>query len=338
MKDVKRIIPVITVFLFLFSCKNVDSDRTESKAKELNYNWLKTDTTFALLKDEKVVWQLNYSKKQDKPFFSPLRVNGHDLTLERPTDHPWHRGLWFSWRFINKINYWEEDPESGLSEGRSKIRGVNIVPGQDYSATISIDMEYAPEGGEKVLKEQRTLHISPPNDMGNYIIDWKLDFIAGDSLLVFSTTPPLKHGGVVWGGYAGLGYRGAETLEDPVFTTSTGWKYKRNYTGEAEDANWMDLSANLDTGTNAKGGITIFDHPDNPRHPSPWYIWFEADEHIFFTPAILYNGPLELAPNDSIQLKYRVFVHSGSSNIKSFNKMYSEFENNEIKKIPNKSQ
>lgn len=217
MKNIIYIMPAISIILFSSSCSDI-----ESKAQKVNYSWLRTDTTFALLDDKEVVWQLNFSKKQDKPYFHPLRINGYDLTLERPADHPWHRGLWFSWKFINKVNYWEEDPEEGLSEGRSKIIKVGIAPGKDYSAIVNIKLEYAPDGMEKVLSEQRILHISHPDAKGNYIIDWKLDFTAEDSLVIFDRTPPLKYGGEVWGGYAGLGYRGAETLTEHVFTTSTG--------------------------------------------------------------------------------------------------------------------
>lgn len=77
--------------------------------------------------------------------------------------------------------------------------------------------------------------------------------------------------------------------------------HRKSYTGEAEDANWMDMSAIIDKQTKAEGGITIFDHPENPRHPSPWYVWFEADEHSFFTPTILYNDPLKLALHENMK-------------------------------------
>jgi hypothetical protein len=277
------------------------------------------------LNDNQVVWQLNFSKEQDKPFFHPIRIKGNDLTYKRPADHPWHRGLWFSWKKINNVNYWEEDPKKGYSVGRSKIIKVKTDTRKNYSAAIYIDLAYAPEGKDKLLSEKRTLYISSPDKDGNFTIDWKLHFTAKDSLLIFDRTPPLKHGGEVWGGYGGLGFRGAETLKDHIYTTSTGWTTKKDHTGEAEDAYWMDMSAIIDNQTMTEGGITIFDHPDNPRHPSPWYVWFKTGHNSFFTPAILYNGPLQLKPHSSMVLKYRVYVHADKLDTQKTNEMYNHY-------------
>ena len=58
------------------------------------------------------LWQYVYGGKP-KPFFHPVRTPaGFTLTLFEPHDHIWHRGLWFTIKFINGENFWEE-PESG---------------------------------------------------------------------------------------------------------------------------------------------------------------------------------------------------------------------------------
>lgn len=66
------------------------------------------------------------------------------------------------------------------------------------------------------------------------------------------------------------------TLKDLIFKASNGWMNKVDLTGYGENANWMDMTASLGTESNAKGGITIFDHTSNLRFPSPWYIWYGA--------------------------------------------------------------
>ena len=53
----------------------------------------------------------------------------------------------------------------------------------------------------------------------------------------------------------------------------------------------------------------MFDHPANLRHPSPWYL-FDAPSLLYFSPALLFNDPLELAANQTLNLHYRVLVHS----------------------------
>ncbi len=40
-----------------------------------------------------------------KPYFYPVNTTtGHNLVWLRPEDHPWHYGLWFSWKYGNRRN------------------------------------------------------------------------------------------------------------------------------------------------------------------------------------------------------------------------------------------
>src|SRR2546430_969735 len=61
-------------------------------------------------------WRYVYSGKP-KPFFHPLHTPaGHCLTLFEPHDHVWHRGLWFTIKFINGENFWEESEPFGIQQ------------------------------------------------------------------------------------------------------------------------------------------------------------------------------------------------------------------------------
>ena len=295
-----------------------------AKSLAQGYRWQQSDSTCALLQGEKVVWQLNFSKSQDKPFFHPLRVGGNDLTMERPADHGHHRGLWFAWHKINNVNYWEET-HHGVSEGRSKIADIDLKLNNDFSAKITINLEYGPEGKDVLMKERRILTISSPDMSGNYHIDWQLNFKALGTPLLLDCVPTLKRNGVQHGGYAGLGYRGAVTMTNPMFTASNGWTNSKNLTGYGENADWMDITARLGSANGPAGGLTIFDHPKNPRYPSPWYIWYAAGEHVFYMPAILYNEPLELGAGKTMKLRYRVYMHSDKLDTKKSNELFKQF-------------
>src|SRR5436190_19088925 len=66
--------------------------------------------------DGQTLWRFLFSTNYCKPCFHPLRVSGGEpLTTLQPSDHKWHYGLWFSWKYINKVNYWEE--RDGRPEG-----------------------------------------------------------------------------------------------------------------------------------------------------------------------------------------------------------------------------
>jgi type 1 glutamine amidotransferase len=86
-----------------------------------------------------------------KPYFHPLTVNSTILSCVSPPDHTWHLGLWFSWKFINGVNYWEylddfRSPETGYkSEGITKVEKISMIRNPDFSADIQLNLIYHPD-------------------------------------------------------------------------------------------------------------------------------------------------------------------------------------------------
>lgn len=77
---------------------------------------------------------------------------------------------------------------------------------------------------------------------------------------------------------------------------------------------WVDYAGVLDGETL---GIAIFDHPENPRHPTPWhsrdYGLFAANpfgESEFLREKTRRPG-FDLAANETIRFRYRVIIHPG---------------------------
>jgi hypothetical protein len=251
------------------------------------------------------VWRLKFDTKEGKPYFHPVGLaDGTELTCLRPADHPWHRALWFSWKFINGLNYWEEDPKTGLSAGRTEVVEVKAIPHDDRSAHIVMNLSYHPAGKSKVLSEIRVITVSAPDVDGRYRIDFYSMFTAGEKDVVLGRTPiPGEEGGKNWGGYAGLSIRMAKETRGFQFVDSEGLKDKQAH---GKRARWVDFSGELPDGKEA--GITIFDHPDNLRHPSPWYV---EKGMPYFSPAVLFNKPYTIGAREDLQLWYRILIHPG---------------------------
>ena len=313
-----RNVKLVGVVVLLMGCCFVWSGW--AKAAELpvlkkpGYEWRKTDSSLALLNRDKVVWQLNFDKKEDKPYFHPVSLaDGTELTWLRPADHRWHRALWFSWKFINGINYWEEDPKTGLSPGRTEVVEVKFWWRNDWLADIgvmrrSVDIEmmlnYHRPGEKSVLTEKRLIAVSAPDVNGRYRIDWYSLFTADQKDVLLGRTPiPGEQGGKGWGGYAGLSVRMARATRGFQFVDSEGRKDKQAH---GKKARWVDFSGELPDGKEA--GITIFDHPDNLRHPSPWYV---EKGMPYFSPAVLFDKPYKIKAKKSLTLWYRILIHPG---------------------------
>ena len=286
--------------------KPVGSGATATSPNPSNLKWDRTDTTLALLRGAKVLWRHNHDRQQGKPFLHPLCLaDGTELTALRPADHIWHRALWFSWKFINGLNYWEEDPKTGQSQGQTEIVGVRCVPNPDWSATVELDIAYHPPQQAPVLKETRLLQISAPDATGGYRIDWTSTFTpVGKDALLDRTAIPGQPGGVGYGGYAGLSIRMAAATRAWSFRNSQGAFGETALHGKP--ARWVDFGGQ--TAANGEGGVAILEHPANLRHGSPWY----ANQGMpYFSPALLFNEPLTLAAGTNLVLRYRVCVHNG---------------------------
>jgi hypothetical protein len=227
-------------------------------------------------------------------------TDGTELTWLRPADHPWHRALWFSWKYINGLNYW--DPE--LPEGQTEVVDLNKRLSRDYSAEIEMSISYHPQKKPAVLMEKRILAVSAPDENGCYYIDWLSVFTAGENDVLLDRTPiPGEQNGKSYGGYAGLSLRMAEHARSWQFLGSEG-PLKPESRGNK--ARWMDFSGSIADGGFA--GVTIFDHPDNPRHPSSWWL---SGSMPYFSPAVLFQKPYTLPTGKTLTLRYRILIHAG---------------------------
>jgi len=274
------------------------------------WTWDKKEgSSLALIGPAGVIWRFRFDAALDTPYFHPLNAaGGRTLTADRPLDHPWHHGLWFSWKFIDKVNYWEIDPKTQRPAGRTSWSNVRTESRKDHSAHITLDVEYRPAGeSAPVLTEKRTIEISAPDAESVYAIDWTGEFTAVRTVVLDRTPLPGEPGGQAYGGYAGLSLRLAQAYDDRAVMTSDG------PVAEMKDDRYrgrqaaVDYSGVLDGGL---AGVAICDHPDNPRTPTPWYVIRSAD-FSFFTPALLCYAPLELKAGEKITLRYRVLVHAG---------------------------
>ncbi len=274
------------------------------------YAWQKTDTSIALMNRGRAVWQFNYPKGDGKPYFHPVNlVDGTPLTWNSPPDHPWHRALWFSWKFIDGVNYWEEDPKTGQTQGRNELVSVSAAGADDFSARIAMTIAYHPPDKPAVMTEERVLTVSAPDADGRYWIDWQTTFRAGAKDVVLDRTPIRgEPNGVSWGGYAGLSVRLAKTLGQwRVLNSDALEDLKAN----EQNARWVDFSG-VDADTRREGGMVILDHPGNLRHPSPWYVIMDPKAPFgYFSPALLFRQALTLPAGKALPLRYRIIVHPG---------------------------
>jgi hypothetical protein len=268
---------------------------------------------------ENPLWRYVYSGKP-KPYFHPLCTPaGHLLTLFEPHDHFWHRGLWFTIKYVNGENFWEENDEKGWGIQRT-LAPPNVTCETDGVISISSRQDWIRPGGagregggSAIFREQRQFIHRPLSERA-YALDF--EFILNplaDVLLdrtVFTT----------WGGYGGLTFRGNRNWQETRLLFSDGTTSDRP-TGIRAD--WCDLSGKIDGAPSATAGIAIFDHPKNLRHPTPWY--GGTGPGHYFNAAFLFHEPMKVAANQPLSFQYRVLVHDGIPYREELQKEYDSY-------------
>lgn len=281
----------------------------DARAEETRRLLTDTDTGAVTMQVAgKTCWTYMPQSKEGKPYFHPLAIPGTDdvFTSFRPPDHNWHLGFWFSWKYINGCNFWEPD-----TNGVTRIVTQTVTPADDKSLTAEAVIAYLAKGREAV-RETRTVRVTTqPN--GNYTFEWDSTFTAQGAEAVFSTTPVKKDkAGARWatGGYAGLMLR---------FADSPGFSYAfANAECKADVMTCGEKSERIEVvatakGSGAKAKITVRDHPENPRHPTPWFARHSAADHkgrgyYLVGPSMIFHEPLTVPADTSVRFRYTVTV------------------------------
>ncbi|HEX8322571.1 MAG TPA: PmoA family protein [Tepidisphaeraceae bacterium] len=241
------------------------------------------------------LWTYVYGGKP-KPFFHPLTTPaGHCLTLFEPSDHVWHRGLWYAIKFVNGQSFWEENDSPYNTQRTTAPPDVT----HDADAVrVTSTLEWTQADGTVVIDETRTFTYCPLDQDA-----YTLDFTFRLTPRVDVTFDRTAFNGT-WGGYGGLTFRGNRNW------LSTRLLFDDNTTSDRPTpkvSKWCDLTGLIDGGPRHHAGIAVFDHPANPRHPTPWY--GGTGQGHYFNAAFLFNESLKWEAARPLEQEYRVLVH-----------------------------
>jgi hypothetical protein len=269
--------------------------------------WEMDNTTLGWRMGTNTLWRFSFDPAKGKPFFHPVTAGaGFSFTNFKPEDHPWHYGLWFSWKYINHVNYWEEDRATGHAEGSTQWAAPQIETNFDGSAVIHLDLKYINPSNRVEMTENRVLKIFPPDTTGGYMIDWSAHFTAGEAGAILDRTPmPGEPKGAVNGGYGGLGLR----MPSAPFTMSviTDHGPVTQFESDRARPNAAAVACNFSEGTSRFGGIAIFSDPKNAGTNATWYL-INSEKMRFACPSILAPKIITLAPGEKMDFHYRIAI------------------------------
>lgn len=263
-----------------------------------------------------------------KPYLHPLRMaDGLIMTRRYPmeqvkgetTDHPHHRGLWFTHGLVNGIDFWiNEKSDRPLKVPRGVIKldeTPKVKDGKKQGTIDSVHIWSTPDG-KPLLRESRkmTFHSHPTLRM----VDVDVTFTALDA--------------VTWGdtkeGFFAIRIRDemTEKSKNGKMVSSTGAELEKDIWGKAFP--WVDYSGTLE---GKKVGIAILEHPTSFRAPTYWhsrgYGLFAANPFGLrdFTRDKSKDGGHKMEPKQSIRFRFRVVLHPEETAQAGIDKLYADW-------------
>jgi hypothetical protein len=237
------------------------------------------------------------------------------------TDHPHHKSIWYTHDEVNGIRFWMEDGE-GKAEKQAgtqvptklEIKGNTIVTTNDWKAP----------DGDTVCSDKRVLTFGTDGD-ARYI-DYEVTWIASSGDVTIGDT---KEGT--------MGIRTHPKLRlnaTPKRGNHTAGGHSINSEGVTGKAMWGKRAAWVDYWGEIDGqvtGVAIFDHPDNPRHPT-W--WHARDYGLVAANPFGVNhfegkpdgtGDMTLPAGETLTFRYRFLFHPGDAEAADIAKRYKQY-------------
>ena len=218
-------------------------------------------------------------------------------------DHPHHRSLWFAHGAVNGHDFWSEQKAFGKTVHQDFIA---IKSGRKVGLIRSRNNWVAADG-KVICTDERPLRFYAPATPGEQLLDFDITLYASHGELTLGDT---KEGT--------MAVRLAETMR---LKGKVGQGHIVQSTGVRDGEAWGKRAAWCDYYGPVQGkivGIAIFDHPQNPRHPTWWHVrdygLFAANpfgQHDFEKLADKTAGNLIVPAGKSVTFRYRFYLHEG---------------------------
>jgi len=245
----------------------------------------------------------------ERPFLFPaVGPAGRSLTRmghpHDPEGHSHHNSVWTSHVDVDGVDFWS-DKRFGV------VRHKHIVSYEDQGekSSITAENEWVDKDGRILLNETRRISVTLLEDK-----EWLLTI---DST-VTAVGKPVTLGKTPFGL---LGVRMAK----PIGVNDGGGRIRNSEGGVNEkeilwkQARWVDYSGPIENGKIE--GITLFDHPANPNHPS----YFHVRNDGWMGASLTYDGPRKISPDKPLHVRYGLYIHSDMKSPAQIEEQWNRF-------------
>ena len=234
------------------------------------------------------------------------------MTVFRPHDHVWHKGMTWSLPHFGHQNFWG-GPTFSLADGYQQLDNNGSM---DHERIVALDVTPAKvrfehqlawhtQQGEEVVSEERALTaaLTPDGSAWALIYATAMTNVSAATVQIGSPTTAGRENA----GYGGLFWRGPRS-----FTGGTVLAPQGSGADELRGrrAPWMGFCGKHDEVDRASS-LVFVDDSTNPRHPPQWFV--RSEEFAAVCPAPFFSEELPFEPGQTLRFRYAVVVADGAS-------------------------
>ncbi|HEY0621379.1 MAG TPA: PmoA family protein, partial [Kribbella sp.] len=212
------------------------------------------------------------SLESPRPYLHPMRTLGGDLvSVFRPHDHLWHKGMAWSLPHFGHENFWG-GPTFSLANGYEQLDNngsmdhdrVDDLDVSDDLVRFSHRLSWHTQAGARVVDESRTLTTRLADDGWLLGFETSMTNVSGKTIQIGSPTTAGRPNA----GYGGLFWRGPRSFTGGTVLAPQGLGRDEL---RGRRAAWMGFSGKHDE-VDRGSTLIIADAIDNPRHPPEWFV------------------------------------------------------------------
>ncbi|WP_100443920.1 DUF6807 domain-containing protein [Glycomyces xiaoerkulensis] len=247
-----------------------------------------------------------------RPYFEPIRdLAGQQVSLYRPHDHVWHKGIALSLPNCGPHNFWGgrtfrrgQGYVDEKNDGSMEHRSFTELESGDQGVKVAEELEWVTQDGDHFFSEKRAFAATVTGDD-----TWVLSFstaVTNDTDQVVVMGSPTTEGREN-AGYGGFFWRGPRSFtEGRVYTAAgTGGDEMMGVRGD-----WMGFHGKHDS-NDAESTLVFTDHPENPGAPIKWFV--RTTPFAAVCPAPFFDAELPMEPGRTVTLRHAVAVCNGDT-------------------------